>query len=152
MLFISLQFLYVVLHVYYSYILHRCDRTGKSEKVSQIFLALKLELTFKHNICSFLKGCFRRKHWGRWRIWSISWLPRRIQNWLFRPRWLLCSYGNSYVLNTTLIFNPSAAGARDRRLLQAVTKTLQLDRVGFFGCFLSELYSSNITTQLFLYL
>ena len=31
--------------------------------------------------------------------------------------------------------NPSAAGARDLRLLQAATKTLQLDRVRFFGYF-----------------
>ena len=36
-------------------------------------------------------------------------------------------------MRKSLDINPSAAGARDLRLLQAATKTLQLERVQFFG-------------------
>ena len=38
-------------------------------------------------------------------------------------------------IDSELIINPSAAGARDLRLLQPATKTLQLDQVRFYGFF-----------------
>ena len=38
-----------------------------------------------------------------------------------------------FILRISRDFNPSAAGARDLRLLQIATKTLQLEQEEFFG-------------------